>query len=134
VRGFEVLERARDARAKLLAVERLPGVGSDEQLAAAFLLVFDAGRVLVAGETAGHALCATHLEASEDVPGGMVSTLEDEPWWRVIGSPLCGAWVEADGRVLRLQLRSDEDAPRFITISCEGEAVRSALAPGRTRA
>jgi len=134
VRGFEVLERARDARAKLLAVERLPGVGSDERLAAAFLLVFDAGRVLVAGETGGGTLCALHLEDGEEAPGGMISSLEEEPWWRLLGSPLWGAWVEAEGRVLRLQLRSDDDSPRFVTLTSEGDAVRSALAPARSRA
>ena len=130
MRGFEILERARDAQAKLLSVERLPGVGGDEQLGAAFMLVFDAGRVLVAGETASDALCATHLEEADDVPSGMVPGIEEEPWWRLIGSPLFGAWAEADGSVLRLQLRSDDDNPRFVTLVREGEAVRSALARG----
>ena len=134
MRGFEILERARDARAKLLAVERLPGVGSDESLAAAFLLVLDAGRVLVSCETGGGVLCAMHFEDGEEVPGGMISSMEEEPWWRLLGSPLRGAWAEAEGRVLRLQLRDDDDSPRFVSLTCEGDAVRAALAPARSRA
>jgi hypothetical protein len=128
VRGFELLDRARDGQAKLLAVERLPSTGGDEQLAAAFLLVFDAGRILVAGDAAAGELCAMHIDDEDAAPSGLQSSLEDEPWWRVIGSPLCGAWAESDGRVLRLQLRADADAPRFVTLALEGESVRSALA------
>ena len=128
MRGFDVIERARDAQAKLLAVERLPGVGGDEQLGAAFLLVFDAGRILISADTDSTALCAIHLEDSEDVPSGMVSAAEEEPWWRLLGAPLRGAWAESGGAVLRLQLRGDDESPRFATLGCEGEAVRSALA------
>lgn len=128
MRGIEILERIRDAKAKLLAVEQLPGVGGDEQLAAAFLLVFEVGRVLVAGDTAAGSLCAIQAEDADDVPGGMQTSLEDEPWWRVVGCPLHGSWSESDGRMLRLQLRGDTESPRFITLALEGEAVRSALA------
>jgi hypothetical protein len=130
IRGFELLEHACEARAKLLSVERLPAVGGDEQLGAAFLLVFDVGRILLAPETGSAALFATHLEDADDVPTGMLSSIEDEPWWRVLGAPVCGLWAESGGSVLRLQLRDDSESPRFVTLACEGEAVRSALARG----
>jgi len=129
VRGIEILDRIRDAKSKLLGVDRLPG-GGDEQLASAFLLVFELGRVLIAGDTTAGALCAIHLEDADDVPGGMQTSQEDEPWWRVIGCPLCGSWSESEGRVLRLQLREDTESPRFITLTLEGTTVRSALLPG----
>ena len=122
------LHGARDAEAKLLAVERLPGVGGDEQLGAAFLLVFDAGRVLVAAEAETRSLCALHSEDKEDAPSGMISSIEEEPWWRVLGCPLSGVWDETEGAVLRLELRSEGAARRFITLTAEGEAVRCALA------
>jgi hypothetical protein len=128
LRGLEIFDHARDAGAKLLSVERLPAVGGDEQLAAAFLLVFDAGRVLVAAETATRSLCALYSEDKEDAPSGMLLSLEDEPWWRVLGCRLSGVWSQADGAVLRIELQTDGAAPRFITLSVEGEAVRSALA------
>ncbi|MEZ4215102.1 MAG: hypothetical protein R3E88_01360 [Myxococcota bacterium] len=131
MRGFELLERARDARAVLLTVLRVPpSSGADaEERGAAFVLVFDAGRVLVAPSDPGaRDLCAFPLESDDDVPADARSAAEEEPWWRVLGAPLAGAWSEEGGAVLRLQLRDDADAPRFASLRREGAGVRAAIA------
>ena len=64
--AVEVFERARDAGARLLSVERLPGVTADEQLAAGFLLVFDVGRVLVAADARSGQLKQNNVVAHEE--------------------------------------------------------------------
>lgn len=127
MQGFEILERARDARAPLLTVERLPRSDGDERLGDAFLLVFDAGRVLVTPDA--EALCIRHIEQAEDLPVGLHSSVEEEPWWRVIGCALSGVWSEADGQTVRLELATEAAVPRSITLSFAAGAVRSALAP-----
>ena len=125
MQGFEIIERVRDARAQLLAVERLPCGEEEEGLGMSFLLVFDVGRLLVVPD--GEALCIRHIEQAEDVPGGMRSSLEEEPWWRVLGCSVSGAWSEPNGKRLRLELASGDAAPRSIALSLESGAVRSAL-------
>ena len=127
MRGFELFDRARDAGAKLLAAERLPAVDASEGVGAAFLIVFDAGRILVSADAANGSLHAMHLEDAEDVPSGMVSGLDEEPWWRVLGCTLVGAEVDADGSCLRLELTPTGAEPRLLTLALEGESVRSSL-------
>lgn len=122
--GFELLERARDASAKLLAVERAPVAGSPEAVGAAILLVFDVGRILVVPDAVANVL---HLETLEQAPKGMQSSLEEEPWWRVLGCLLTGAAAEDSSRVLRLELRTGPATPRTVTLTLEGESIRSAL-------
>lgn len=128
--GIELFERARDAGGRLLSVERLPGVDADEQVSAGLVLVFDVGRILMATDGATGRLHALHLEDAEEVPSAAVSAIEDEPWWRLLGCPLASASVEDDGRVLRLGLRIGDEVGRFVTLTAEGEAVRTALAAG----
>lgn len=129
MQGVEVLERAGEARAQLLTVERAPVEGpgeGDERHGASFLLVFDVGRVLVAGE--GDALCARHLESADDKPPGLVSSQEEEPWWRLLGCALSGVQSEDGGERLRLQFETGGPAPRVVTFAREPDAVRCELA------
>jgi len=129
--GFDLFARARDARAVLLEAHRVPPIGGadEEGRGIAFALVFDAGRVLVApGSPGGRELHAIALESADDVPSNAVPANEEEPWWRLLGAPLVGAWCEEEGAAIRLQLRDDADAPRFVLLRREGASVRAALA------
>jgi len=133
--GIEFFERARDAEAKLLAVERLPAPGqpNEESLGVAVLLTLDAGRILVSAVPAAKKLHAMHLQDKEDAPSGTVSAVEEEPWWRLIGAPLVRVWAEDAGAALRLQFRNDDDSPRFALLSLDERdpsCLRSALVKG----
>jgi hypothetical protein len=129
VDGIELFERAAAAHAVLLAAQRLPGAaGADrEQVGAAFLLTFDAGRILLSAQPETDGLHALQIENDEDLPSGLVDAQEEEPWWRVLGSPLARASAEDTGGCLRLQLREDADSPRTIEIVLRGESLRASL-------
>src|SRR5262245_40839015 len=54
---------------------------------------------------------------------------EDDPWWTVLGQPLCGAWSrrDAEGRrsALELQLRPDDENPKLIVLEAHGPLLRA---------
>jgi len=126
--GFELFERAVAARARLLSVERLPApAADDEQTGSAFLLTLDAGRILLSASTETGALHARQLESRDEVPSGLVTAVEAEPWWRLLGSPITGARLEDAQRRLRLQIREDANAPRFALVALRGAALRATL-------
>jgi hypothetical protein len=54
---------------------------------------------------------------------------EDDPWWTVIGQPLCGAWSrrDAEGRreALELQLRPDGENPKIVVLEARGMLLRA---------
>lgn len=125
--GLAVLQRAAEARAQLLKVERLASAGGgEERTAPAFLLTFDAGRVLLRADPTGGALRAVQLEAREGKPPGLVDAAEEEPWWRILGNPLARVWEEPSGGV-RMQFRADDDSPRIVGLERQGGLVRVAL-------
>lgn len=133
--GIELFERARDAEAKLLTVERLPAPGqpNEESVGVAVLLTLDAGCILVSAVPAAKKLHAMQLEDKEDAPSGTVSAVEEEPWWRLLGAPLAGVWAEDAGAAVRLQFRNDADSPRFALLSLDDRdpsCLRSDLVKG----
>jgi hypothetical protein len=54
---------------------------------------------------------------------------EDDPWWTVIGHPLCGAWSRRDGEgrreALELQLRPDGENPKIVVLEGHGLLLRA---------
>jgi len=127
--GFEVLERVREAKAKLLSVERLPAMGAtdDDTKAASFLLVFDAGRILLSPRPAVAALHAMPLDVEEESPGGLVSAVEEEPWWRLLGCPLSSLSLDAGGAAIRLGFLADRDLERQLLVAMNGEMISARL-------
>ena len=133
--GIELFERARDGDAKLLSVERVPSPGqpNEEGVGVAVLVTLDAGRILVSSVPASRTLHAMHIEEKEDAPTGTIPAVGEEPWWRLIGAPLTGVWLESDGSALRLQFRKDSDNPRFVRLELDARdpsCLRSVLAKG----
>ncbi len=83
-----LFERAAAAGSQLMQVQREHSASESES--GKFLLTFDVGRILV--RDGGDALVAEHLESSDEIPAGMVNATDEEPWWRVLGSPLVRVW------------------------------------------
>ena len=69
------------------------------------------------------------LASREELPSGLVSANEEEPWWRVLGAPLSQVSLrESDGqRSIRLQFRPVEQHPRRVLLSLEEGGVRATL-------
>lgn len=126
--SIEILERAADSGARLLRVEALSAVA--EGVFPALLLTFDLGRVVVAVDEKSGGLSLFHIENAEDVPDGRSDLAEEEPWWRLIGSPLFGVRRLASAEEpngLRLQFRADTDKPHFVRLAPRGAALLSRL-------
>jgi len=127
---MERLQKLADARSPLLKVERQ---GEDAGgPAPGFLLTFEAGRLLIRVETASGEVHSIHLESSEGLPQGLHDAGEDEPWWRLIGSPITRAWLaDPSSRLggLRLQFREDDQNPRIVGLAPDGQSVRAWLDP-----
>jgi hypothetical protein len=128
--GLELFQRAADARGQILAVQRLESGGSESR-APAFLLIFDVGQILVRADPARGGLVAEHLQSREDEPGPLASAGDEEPWWRILGSPITRVWELDEGsdrpRGYRLQFRADTDDPRVVFLEPEGGLVRAGV-------
>ena len=123
----DLLVRVVDAGGVLLRVECLH---PDGMIAAAVLLTFDVGQLLLSVRNDGPGLSALALETPEDVPGGLEDASEGEPWWRVLGTVLGGVEAKtADSSAIRLQFRSTDQNPRFISITARGAVVGAELEP-----
>lgn len=141
--GIDLFERAAQARGRILKVERTApaGLEGDPMIGLVFLLTFDVGRVLVAldsqsGPTgATGQLAMTHLDAETAPPSGLEDLAEEEPWWRVLGNPLCAVWPNAPGEAAEtdrgaaltsvcLQFREDDANPKLIALSTDAQGVR----------
>lgn len=130
--GLEILERAAEARGKMLRVE----ADRDGATAGILVFTFDVGRVLVTPSADG--LEVAHVEAADTLPPGLVALEEDEPWWRLLGNPLTAAWpggvetgVGARGlgslMVLKLRFRDEGENPRVVQLEATGNAIRVSL-------
>ena len=138
--GIELFERAAEARGRLLKAERRAATGhADDALAGiAYLLTFDVGRILVGSDGAGGHLELAHVEDPDNVPAGLEDLTEEEPWWRVLGNPICAVWPNAPGeaaesgtsgelRSLCLQFREDAENPKLIALAAEPPGVRVSI-------
>jgi hypothetical protein len=126
---MERFQQAADAQGRLLSVA---GESADAKSssAAAFLLTFDVGRLLVRADAASGDVASVHLETSEGLQGDWSELAQEEPWWRLVGNPIVRVWradPDAGGGGLRVQFREDEENPRVIGIVAEGKSVRAFL-------
>jgi hypothetical protein len=129
--GIDLLERAAASRARFLRAERVDAgpMGGDATLAPAYLLTFDAGRVLVAADALRSQLELRLLETPGPLPTGRTPLDEEEPWWRFAGNSIARVW-RGEGSVvreLRMQLREDHENPKVIHMSVERGQVRVRL-------
>ncbi len=138
--GIELFERAAEARGRILRAERRAPTGfADDPLAGiAYVLTFDVGRILVGSDGAGGRLELAHVESADDLPAGLEDLAEEEPWWRVLGNPLCGAWPNAPGEAAEstesrgltsvcLQFREDAENPKLIELRAAAPGVRVSI-------
>lgn len=117
--GIELFERASEARARLLRAERL-GLG--------VVLTFDVGLITLEPEAAGGVAIA-HPESREEITGTLEPLDEEEPWWRLLGSPLTEArWAGAEQRELRLRFNEATETPRWVVIASQGPSLAARLA------
>jgi len=136
---MERLQRAADAGGRVLKAERLdPGSAGEAQRAAAFLITFDVGRILVSVDASRGDLANFYLEPGDEAPPGLVDATEDEPWWRILGAPLVRVWFgdatpAGGGRGFRLQFREEDDNPRIIALDADGPLVRARLEEAEKR-
>lgn len=122
---MDTLERAADAKGKILRVERIDGGP-----APGTLLTFDVGRVLVTLDATGGRLASRHVEASEELAGDAIDLAQEEPWWRVVGNPIVRVSAD-DGRgEWRLQFREDDQNPKIIVLRHEAGGLRAFELPG----
>ena len=130
--GFEFLERAAEARGKILRAEADRAGASVGLLA----LTFDVGRMVIAPTDEG--LVVQPLESREQLPEGLGSLDEEDPWWRLLGQPITAAWpgggeegVGAQGlgslMILKLRFREENENPRVVRFEATGNAIRISL-------
>jgi hypothetical protein len=123
--AMEILERVAAAGTQLLRAELQPSGGAGDGVAA-LLLTFDLGRVLLHVDPATGLLAEHLLDAGDATPPALEVADEEEPWWRVLGSPLVRALEINPGQGVlgvALQFRQDADNPRRIAILARGEGL-----------
>ncbi len=138
--GIELFQRAVEGGGRILRVERRAPTGhaDDPQAGIAYLLTFDVGRILVGSDGAGDRLELAFVESDDEAPQGLEDLAEEEPWWRVLGNPLCGAWPNAPGDAAEsattggltsvcLQFRPDDENPKLIAMRAESPGVRVSI-------
>ncbi len=139
--GIELFERAAEARARILRVDRLDGVGSDSVICGlGYLLTFDVGRILVVADTDSGSLTLRQIDEPSTLSGSLVVQDEAEPWWRVAGNPITRVWPGAPGegaaastgalRDVRIQFREDEENPKVVSLRFEAGTVQVAMENG----
>lgn len=130
--GLEILEQAAEARGKILRVQADRAGASVGVL----VLTFDLGRVVVTPSEEGLEL--EHVTDPAEIPGGLGSLDEEDPWWRLLGHPITAAWpggveegVGARGlgslMVLKLRFREESENPRVIRLEATGNSIRVSL-------
>ena len=127
--GLAILERAAEARGKILRAEG-DRAGASVGL---LMLTLDVGRIVIAPGDEGLEVAA--IDAAGEVPDGLGTLDEEEPWWRLLGQPLTAAWpggveegVGASGlgslMVLKLRFREENENPRVVRLEATGSAIR----------
>ena len=127
--GLAILERAAEARGKILRAEA-DRAGASVGL---LMLTLDVGRIVIAPGDEGLEVAA--IDEGGEVPDGLGALDEEEPWWRLLGQPLTAAWpggveegVGASGlgslMVLKLRFREEDENPRVVRLEATGSAIR----------
>lgn len=122
---MELLERVVGAGGQLLRVELQVDAPADLATngVSALLLTFDVGRVLLRNDPASGLLGEQILEAGESTPSDWQNADDEDPWWRVLGSPLSRVSDIDSGKGVEgvaLQFRPDGDNPRRIAVVALG--------------
>ena len=114
----------------MLNAEVCPVAGRSDRVSE-LLLTFDLGRIAVRVEPIGQALQVDFVASSDEAPPGLEEAREEEPWWRVLGSPLARTWEGGADRPAKLclQFRADDQSPRVISLEPEGGSVAIRLEP-----
>ena len=132
--GLEILERAAEARGKILRAE----ADRSGFAVGALALTFDVGRVVMTSADDGIQIAGA--SEREALPGDLRGVEEEEPWWRLLGQPLTAAWpggveegVGARGlgslMVLKLRFREEDNNPRIVLLESTGNLIRVSLEP-----
>jgi hypothetical protein len=131
--GIELLERAVRGGGQLLTAEICPLGGRTDRVGA-LVLTFDLGRIAVSVEPLTKSLVVDYVESRDQAPPGLEDAGQEEPWWRLLGSPLARTWTAGPGHegALCLQFRADDQSPRIVTLEPRGGSVSIRLesAPG----
>ena len=129
---MKLLERTAGAGGQLLRVEmQVAGPAGDE--ISALILTFDVGRVLLRVDAVSGLLAEQLIEPGHSPPLDWADADAEDPWWRVLGSPLSRV-LDIDpggGSVgVALQFRQDDDNPRRIALLARGGALVVQLQQG----
>ncbi len=130
--GLAILERAAEARGKILRTEG-DRAGASVGL---LMITLDVGRIVIAPGDEGLEIAA--IDAGGELPDGLGALDEEDPWWRLLGQPLTAAWpggveecVGASGlgslMVLKLRFREENENPRVVRLEATGSAIRVSL-------
>lgn len=125
---MDVLDRAATAGATLLKAERIPAPGGNT--AAAFLLTFDVGRVLVHVDAATGNLEATHIEDRTVLEENLLDAGEEEPWWRLLGCPLSRSQPSPTADQVRLQFTISGVRPRTLRLASSAGGIIPTIEAG----
>jgi len=126
--GIELFERAISGGGQLLQAEIAP-LGADTATVAMLALTFDVGRIVVHAEPGGAELSIEYVESPEQISKALQDASEEEPWWRLLGSPLARAWPPGPDHpgAVCIQFRGDDQNPRVVTLQPRGSAIRIRL-------
>jgi hypothetical protein len=138
--GIELIERAAEARGRLLKVERqAPAAGAeDTSRAITFQLTFDVGRISIGFDHIRGSLVIEHLDADAPQLAGLEDLAEADPWWRILGNSIVRAWPSPNGEGAQsattdalaefcMQFREDADNPKLVALRAEPSGVRVLL-------
>jgi hypothetical protein len=125
--GIELFERAVGGGGQLLKAEIRPLRGRSDRVGL-LLLTFDLGRIAVGVEPATSSLTVSYVASPDETPPGLEDAVEEDPWWRIVGSPLARVWKpDAAGGAICLQFRGDDQSPRIVTLEPHGGSVEIRL-------
>ena len=122
--GIELFERAVSGGGQLLRAEVRPLRGRSDRVGA-IVFTFDLGRISIGIESRTSALTVDYLDPGDAAMPGLEDASEEEPWWRILGSPLARTWPagpEHEGAVC-LQFRGDDQSPRIVTLEPRGRGI-----------
>jgi hypothetical protein len=117
------------ASARLLRAEQV--ASAEANLFQAVILTFDVARLTIAPSPDGEEIALRLDAGASPTRGSAVPADDEEPWWRVLGNPLHGAWARSDLAraqvALELQFRADHANPRVIAVELADRALRVLL-------